>query len=166
MSETVSEAEAAPAASGARSRTWAHGMPAMRLQRTRWRLSGRPATAAEAGEGAAAAHSTSTSAPRFPPHIRLIRAVVGVVLLALAWVGALAVYLLARATFTPLTRQRLVMVLPMRLVEGLGACLMVIVIATLLLVGAFALSLAVHPNDPELTQPEPLGATGAAGAEE
>ena len=158
------EAEAAPATSGARGRTWAHGMPAMRVQRARWRLSGRPATSREAGEGAGvvAANDGAHAWGPFPPHIRLIRTVAGVILLALAWVGAIAVYLLAMGTFAPLTRQRLLMVLPLRFVEGLGACLLAVVVATLLVVGAFALSLAVRPNDPERAPPPP----SAAGEDE
>lgn len=152
--EAAAEAEGSPAASGSRSRTWAHGMPAMRLQRVRWRLSGRPATAAEAADGVVA-EQTPGAPPVFPPRIRLIRASVGVTLLVLAWVGALAVYMLARAASAPLSRQRLLMLLAPRLAEGLGACLLAIVVATLLLVGAFALSLAVHPDDPELRPPPP-----------
>ena len=96
-----------------------------------------------------------TPAAGFPRTIRLVRAAVGIALLALAWVGALAIYMLAVVTFAPLTRQRLLMVLPLRFVEGLGTCAMVVVVAALLVVGAFALSLAVRPNDPvpELREP-------------
>lgn len=147
--------EVAPPASDSRGRTWAHGMPAMRVQRARWRLSGKPAlaAAAEGADGTARASKTG-----FPPTIRLVRAAVGIVLLALAWVGALGTYLLAVATFAPLTRQRLIMMLPLRLVEGLGACMLVVVVATLLAVGAFALSLAVRANDPALAPREPPSA--------
>lgn len=152
--------DAAPAASASRSRTWAHGVPAMRLQRSRWRLSGRPASAAGTGEGAAEP-TASAKAPRFPPRIRVIRASVGVGLLVLAWIGAMSVYMLARATFAPLSRRRLILLLAPRLVEGLGTCLLAVVVATLLVVGAFALSLAVHPNDPE-----PASRSDAARAEQ
>lgn len=155
------EAEASPAVSGSRSRTWAHGVPAMRLQRTRWRLSGRPATAAEAAEGVAESSAGGSPPSTFPPHMRLIRASVGVSLLVLAWAGALAAYMLAQAAFAPLARQKLLMILAPRLAVGLGACLLAIVVATLLIVGAFSLSLAVHPNDPEL---EP--SAGAAEVEQ
>lgn len=161
------QAEASPATSGARGRTWAHGVPAMRLQRARWRLSGRPATEVDgaAGTGAAGERGASASAAGFPPRIRLIRTVVGVILLALAWGGAMVVYLLGRAALAPLARQRLVMVLAPRIAAGLGACLMALVVATLLLVGAFALSLAVRPNDPEPT-PQPAPQASVSDAEE
>lgn len=153
----MAPAEAAPAASDARGRTWAHGMPALRVQRARWRLSGRPGLA-----GAADAMDGIADSPThgFPPAIRLIRAGVGITLLALAWIGALAIYLLAVATFAPLTGQRLVTALPLRLVEGMGTCLMVLVVATLLVVGAFALSLALHPTDPEPPRAAQSSATG------
>lgn len=157
----VAPAEAAPQASDSRGRTWAHGMPAMRVQRARWRLSGRPLVAVEADAADGAAH---VSRAGFPPTIRLVRAAVGITLLALAWAGALAIYLLAVATFAPLTRQRLIVTLPLRLIEGLGTCAMAVVVATLLVVGAFALTLAVHPNDPALAPREPPGAAG--GVEE
>lgn len=152
---------AAPSASDVRGRTWAHGMPAMRVQRARWRLSGRPALAAGADAAEDGAHSSATG---FPPAIRFVRAAVGITLLALAWVGALAIYLLAVATFAPLAPQRLLVTLPLRLVAGLGTCAMIVVVATLLVVGAFALSLAVRPNDPALAPREPPIA--ADGAEE
>ena len=134
----------------------------MRLQRVRWRLSGRPATSAETVEGSATGHAASSGSDVFPPHIRLIRASVGVFLLLLAWAGAMAVYLLAHAAFAPIARRKLLTLLAPRAAEALGACLLAIVVVALLLVGAFALSLAVHPNDPELGPPPP----SAAEAEE
>ncbi len=128
----------------------------MRLQRTRWRLSGRPAASAETAEDAQAAHTASTPPTAFPPRIRLIRAGVGLGLLVLAWIGAMAMYVLVRAAIALPSRRPLLMLLAPRIAEGLGACLLVIVVTALLLVGAFALSLAVHPNDPEVGPlPEP-----------
>lgn len=158
----VSPADAAPATGDARGRTWPHGMPAMRVQHARWR-SGRPAVAVDSLGAEAMDGAPRTAAPRFPPSMWLIRAVVGVILLALAWIGALAIYLLAGATLAPLPRQQLVMALPVRVVEGLGTCLMVVVVVTLLLVGAFALSLVVRPNDP-LLAPAPPPHPGSASS--
>lgn len=165
--ETETETATAPPAGDVRGRTWAHGVPAMRVQRMRWRLSGRPALASETPADETAAAGAGHAPPGFPRSIWLVRAATGVILLGLAWVGALAIYLLAVALFAPLSRQRLVTTLPLRFAEGLGACLLVAVVATLLIVGAFALSLAVHPNDPPARQPAAASrAEGTDGTDE
>lgn len=160
QAEAEPEMAATPPAGDARGRTWTHGMPPMRMQRLRWRVSGRPAPGAEPQAGVAADGEESGSTTGFPPTIRLVRAVIGIILLALAWGGALVIYLLAMMVLAPLTRHRLVTLLPLRVAEGLGACLLVVVVATLLIVGAFALSLAVHPNDPPFGPPEASSAAG------
>jgi hypothetical protein len=149
-------AEAATAPGDARGRTWAHGMPAMRMQRTRWRLSGGPAAAAR---GEAAGTSAVGPARRFALHTRFVRAMVGLGLLVLAWLGALAIYMLARAAIEMLGSPLEVAVVARGVITGLAACFLIIVEMGLVVVAAFALALAMHPNDPPM--PSPTAEDGA-----
>lgn len=144
-------AQSQPGASGSRAsgKTWAHGVPAMRIGRpARWRARAVAENALAAGEG----NPSPTAGAPFGRQIRLVRLVVGVVLVAGAWLAALGAYMLGRAALAPVgrldvDRLRLAERALARLTEALGACFVGVVAAMMILVGAFALSLVIRPAD-------------------
>lgn len=147
-----SAAQSQPGASGSRNsgRTWAHGVPALRIGRpAHWRLRGEAGNRSPTGAGDDPPPATGVS---FGRQIRLVRLAVGIALVAGAWLAALGAYLLGRAALAPIgrldaDRLRLAGRALARLAEALGACFVGIVAVLMILVGAFALSLVIHPAD-------------------
>ena len=152
-----------------RGRTWAHGMPAMRIGGTARERARR----ARAMAGDPPAESTPRDADAtvdafgdFGPRIRVMRAVVGMALIMGAWLAALGAYLLGRAALAPLgrldvNRLRLAARALARIVEALGACFIGVVAAMMILVGAFALALAIRQTDIADVEETPTGAVAA-----
>lgn len=124
-------------------RTWTQDMPALRLgRRVAFRRTQRQGTAGT--DAAGAALTLDTSPPRF---LRLIRLVVGVMLLGLAWVGILAVVMLAQALIQPITRQHIFTHLLFDIALASATCLIGVTVLGCLILGAFCLTLALTNSD-------------------
>ncbi|MGZ3582411.1 MAG: hypothetical protein ACXWQR_21275 [Ktedonobacterales bacterium] len=124
-------------------RTWSQGMPALRLGR-------RVALHRVEGQGTATTDATSapitldSTPPRF---LRLIRFVVGVALLGLAWAGILAIVMLGQTLVQPVTRQHMITHLLFDVAVAGAACLIGITVLGCLIAGAFCLTLALTSRD-------------------
>ncbi len=87
--------------------------------------------------------SAATSARPMPRLLRTKRALIGLALLALAWLGLLIVAMLGMAAWHVLPIQRLSFALVVALVEIVGACWIGMAALGCLLVGAFCVMLAL-----------------------
>lgn len=126
-----------------RRKTWPQDMPALRLgRRVTFRHTQRPGTAST--DTASATLALDASPPRF---LRLLRLVVGVLLLGLAWVGILAVVMVAQTLIQPVTRQHVITHLLFDIVLAGATCLIGITVLGCLIVGAFCLTLALTNRD-------------------
>lgn len=131
-----------------RRKSWTQDMPALRLGR---RVAFRRTQRQEAVDSGIAGSDTAgatltlnTSPPRF---LRLIRFVVGVMMLGLAWVGILTVVMLAQALIQPITRQHLITHLLFDIALVSATCLVGITVLGCLILGAFCLTLALINSD-------------------
>jgi hypothetical protein len=128
---------------GSGRRTWPQGMPALRLgRRDAFRGVKQQGTATTDAKGAPI--TLDSTPPRF---LRLIRFVVGVALLGLAWIGILAVAVLGQTLIQPITRQHMVTHLLLDVAVAGAACLIGITVLGCLIVGAFCLTLALTNRD-------------------
>ncbi|HKV86334.1 MAG TPA: hypothetical protein VJN88_17410 [Ktedonobacterales bacterium] len=119
-----------PAEDGKR-RTWPAGVPPMRLNR---RVARRTPSAGESA-------SYDSTPPR---HLRLTRAVVGLALLTVAWVGLLLVFVVGQTVWTRLRSQRpLSFHLSMYALSLAATCWVGVVAAACIVAGAFSLALAL-----------------------
>ncbi len=93
--------------------------------------------------------ATATIAPdASPPRLlRLIRVLVGIAVLGVAWAGILALVMLVEALFQPLTRQHIVPHLLLDVVLIGATCLTGITVLGCLILGAFCIALAVTSRD-------------------
>jgi hypothetical protein len=125
-----------PDQSAARRRTWPHGLPALRLNR----ISHRPA-----------AHPHSEAPPDPPQHapryLGPLRFLIGLVLLVLAWAGALAVVLLVQAALQPATHQRAIIHAALVILALGGGCWIGLAALACIIAGAFSLLLALTGRD-------------------
>lgn len=108
----------------------------MRLHRRRRTLVPPP----ELSGNASAAAAVASAAPRF---LRAKRALVGLALLALAWLGLFIVALLVMSAMDVLPIQHVSLNLAVALVEVVGACWLGLAALGCLFVGAFCVMLAL-----------------------
>lgn len=128
-----------------RRRTGPQDIPALRLGGRRIAFNRVQKQQRMAAAGVATATVTLDSSP---PHLlRLIRFVVGVALLGLAWAGILAVVMLVQTLTQPITRQHIITHLLFDVVVAGVACLIGVTILGCLIVGAFCLTLALTSRD-------------------
>jgi hypothetical protein len=118
-------------------RTWPRGMPALRIGHAPPHVA--PERDAEPVPSAAPGRTTW--------HLRLLRLVVGLVLLVLAWGGVLGVVVLGGAALHPAGSLRVVMNALLAIVELGGACWIGLATVTCIVAGAFSLSLALTNRD-------------------
>jgi hypothetical protein len=146
MSQTLDgehSEQAAPAAqehesdrSAARRRTWPHGLPALRLNRISHRPAAQPHTEAP-----------PDPPPHAPRYLGPLRFLIGLVLLVLAWAGALAVVMLVQAALQPATHQRAIIHAALVILELGGGCWIGLAALACIIAGAFSLSLALTGRD-------------------
>src|SRR5258707_5010136 len=134
---TFDHQDAQPETSGRRG-TWARGVPPLRLNRPLIRPSLHPAQ----GEPAELDASPATRAVR-PRGLRLLRALVGIALLALAWGGFVVVANLGDMALGALTSARPSAHLLLYLAVALGTLWIAAVAICCIIAGAFSLTLAV-----------------------
>lgn len=119
-------------ASDSKRRTWPAGVPPLRLNRRTTRYDRRKSSDAP----------TYDSTP--PAHLRALRAFIGVALLALAWVGLLAVVVVGQMLWRRATSQRpLSFHLSLYILSLAATCWVAIVAIACIVAGAFSLALAV-----------------------
>lgn len=118
-----------------RSKTWPTGIPALRLYRRQRTLALPPELA-----GASAAAPAPVEPPRL---LRAKRALAGLVLLALAWLGLFVVALLSMDAWHVLPVQRLSFGLLVAALEVVGACWIGLAALGCLFVGSFCVMLAL-----------------------
>ncbi len=135
MNESSDAERDRPGESPSRTRTWPTGLPALRLYRRQQVLVPPPELKGDA--------SAATSARPMPRLLRTKRALIGLALLALAWLGLLIVAMLGMAAWHVLPIQRLSFALVVALVEIVGACWIGMAALGCLLVGAFCVMLAL-----------------------
>ncbi|HEX8036963.1 MAG TPA: hypothetical protein VF510_24105 [Ktedonobacterales bacterium] len=118
-------------------------MPALRLgRRVAFRRVERQGIATT--DAASVPIALDSTPPRF---LRLIRFVVGVALLGLAWAGILAVVMLGQTLIQPLTRQHIITHLLFDAAVVGAACFIGIAVLGCLIAGAFCLTLALTSRD-------------------
>lgn len=122
-----------PAASQGKARTWPHGIPPLRLNR-------RAIVPAAAGASPANQVVPVLAAP--PRLLWLRRLLVGVLLLAAAWLCLLIVATLGMDAWAGIPHQRVSLRLLLYVLEAAGACWVGMVAIGCLVVGAFCLTLA------------------------
>ncbi len=100
---------------------------------------------AHATTGVATATITADASP--PRLLRLIRVLVGIALLGLAWAGILALVMLVEALIQPVTRQHIITHLLFDVAVIGATCLIGITVLGCLILGAFCITLAVTSRD-------------------
>ena len=119
-------------ASDSKRRTWPAGVPPLRLNRRATRYN----------EGRR--HSAPSYDDTPPTYLRPLRALVGLVLLTLAWVGLLVVVVVGQLVWRRLTSQRpLSFHLSLYVLSLAGTCWIAIVALGCIVAGAFSLALAI-----------------------
>lgn len=127
------------AASHGKARTWPHGVPALRLNR-RAAVPAIPAVPA-------ADEDFKAPVPAAPPRLlRLRRLLLGVLLLALAWLCLVLVASLGMSAWASIPHQRLSPHLILYVLEAVGACWVGLAALGCILTGAFSLTLALTTN--------------------
>jgi hypothetical protein len=134
---TFEHQDSQPETSGRRG-TWPRGVPSMRLTRPFMKPSLHPAQ----GEPAALDAPPASSAAR-PRGLRLLRALVGIALLALAWGGFVVVANLGNVALGALTSPRPSAHLLLYLAVALGTLWIAAIAICCIIAGAFSLTLAV-----------------------
>ena len=132
------------AAQSKRRRTGSQEMPALRLGR---RITFNRAQQQQRNAATGVSTATITADTSAPPLLRLLRFVVGVVLLGLAWIGILAVVMLAQLITQPATRAHIITHLLFDVAVASAACLIGITVLGCLITGAFCLTLALTSRD-------------------
>jgi hypothetical protein len=123
---------------GSRRGTWPHGIPALRIGNVHQDDVTAPSVAPRSPA------PVSTHAPWY---LRLLRLVVGLTLLVLAWCGALLVALLADSALQPARPNHVALDTAMSVLKMAGACWVGIATLAAIVSGAFSLSLALTNRD-------------------
>ncbi|MGH2518108.1 MAG: hypothetical protein ACRDHP_20890 [Ktedonobacterales bacterium] len=121
-------------ASQSKARTWPHGVPALRLNRRT------AIPAALAANADLSAPSLGTPPPRL---LRLRRLLLGVLLLALAWLCLVLVASLGMSAWASIPHQKLSPHLLLYVLEAIGACWVGLAALGCIITGAFCLALAL-----------------------
>jgi hypothetical protein len=125
-----------PDQSATRRRTWPHGLPALRLNRISHRPAAQPRPEA-----------AKDPPPHAPRYLGLLRFLIGLVLLVLAWAGALMVVLLVQTALRPAPHQRAIVHVALAILELGGGCWIGLAALACIVAGAFSLSLALTHRD-------------------
>lgn len=127
-----------------RRRTGSQEMPALRLGR---RITFNRAQQQQKNVPSGVSTATITADTSAPPFLRLLRFVVGVALLGLAWAGILAIIMLAQVITQPATRLHILTHLLFDVAIAGAACLIGVTVLGCLITGAFCLTLALTSRD-------------------
>lgn len=118
--------------------TWPRGIPALRIGNVRQD---------EVTTPHVASRPPALVSTRAPWYLRLLRFIVGLTLLVLAWCGALLVALLADSALQPARPNHVALDTAMSVLKMAGACWVGIATLAAIVAGAFSLSLALTNRD-------------------